>query len=188
MEPLAYSMRPKNFDEIVGQSHLIGKNGAIRRLVKNNKLPSIILYGKPGIGKTTIANVIVSELGLPSSTFNASSDNKASLMKHIENAKISDKYVLIVDEILAVGDLELLLQLVPLLFESDLLLFKSTVLRLEPYDILSAHCGEHGKDDNTSYQREQLSPARSDSVLSASFFDSLSQLFIVPLDFLCIKL
>ena len=99
MEPLAYSMRPKNFDEIVGQSHLIGKNGAIRRLVKNNKLPSIILYGKPGIGKTTIANVIVSELGLPSSTFNASSDNKASLMKHIENAKISDKYVLIVDEI-----------------------------------------------------------------------------------------
>ena len=99
MEPLAYLMRPNSFDDIVGQTHLVGKNGVIRRLVENKKLPSIILYGKPGIGKTTIASVICKELDIPSSTFNASSDNKASLVEHIKNAKISDKYILIVDEI-----------------------------------------------------------------------------------------
>ena len=99
MEPLAYSMRPKTFDEIVGQQHLVGQFGTIRRLVKNKKLPSIILYGKPGIGKTTIASVICNEMDLPYSPFNASSDNKASLVNHINNAKLSDKYILIVDEI-----------------------------------------------------------------------------------------
>ena len=99
MEPLAYSMRPNTFEEIVGQSHLVGPKGAIRKLVKNNHIPSIILYGKPGIGKTTIANVIVKESSIPYSTFNASSDNKATLIKLIDLAKLSDKFILIVDEI-----------------------------------------------------------------------------------------
>ena len=99
MEPLAYSLRPKTFDDIVGQTKLVGKNGAIRKLVKSGNIPSMILYGRPGIGKTTIATVICAESNIPYTTFNASSDNKATLMEAIKLAKISDKFILIVDEI-----------------------------------------------------------------------------------------
>ena len=52
--PLAYDLRPKSIDDIIGQDHLVGKNGVIRKLLKNNHLPSLILYGNPGIGKTKI--------------------------------------------------------------------------------------------------------------------------------------
>ena len=99
MEPLAYLMRPSTFDEIAGQQHLIGSNGVIRRITKNNKLTSMILYGKPGIGKTTIASVICNEASIPYSTFNASSDNKASLTKLIQEASKYEKYILVIDEI-----------------------------------------------------------------------------------------
>ena len=99
MEPLAYSMRPNTFDEIAGQKHLIGQNGVIRRITKNNKLSSMILYGKPGIGKTTIASVICNEASIPSSTFNASSDNKAALTSLIKIANTYEKYILVIDEI-----------------------------------------------------------------------------------------
>ncbi len=99
MEPLAYQMRPMTFDDIVGQKHLVGSNGVIRRLVKNKRISSMILYGKPGIGKTTISTVICNELSYPSATFNASSDNKATLMSLISLSKISEKFILVVDEI-----------------------------------------------------------------------------------------
>ncbi|NLD26270.1 MAG: AAA family ATPase, partial [Acholeplasmataceae bacterium] len=72
MEPLAYRMRPQSLDEIVGQKHLVGENGTIRKMLIKKQLPSIILYGAPGIGKTTIASVISRELQIPSFTFNAS--------------------------------------------------------------------------------------------------------------------
>ena len=55
MEPLAYRMRPQTIDDIVGQDHLVGPNGPIRQMVKNKKIPSLILYGNPGIGKTTFS-------------------------------------------------------------------------------------------------------------------------------------
>ena len=64
MEPLALKLRPKCLDEVIGQTHLIGNNKVLTNLVKNKKLFSMILYGKPGIGKTSIANAIVQELGL----------------------------------------------------------------------------------------------------------------------------
>ena len=99
MEPLAYLMRPTCFDDIAGQKHLVGENGVIRRLCKNNKLNSMILYGKPGIGKTTIASVICNETNIPSSTFNASSDNKAALTNLIKIANTYEKYILVIDEI-----------------------------------------------------------------------------------------
>ncbi|MDD3123920.1 MAG: AAA family ATPase, partial [Candidatus Izemoplasmatales bacterium] len=74
MEPLAYKLRPVSLEEIVGQDHLVGKNGVITRMLKNNNLPSIILYGSPGIGKTTIALAICNYLNVPSYSFNASTD------------------------------------------------------------------------------------------------------------------
>lgn len=99
MEPLAFRLRPSTFDEIVGQKHLVGPNGVIRKLSRSEKLPSIILYGKPGIGKTTIATVICKESNINYEFFNASTDNKAKLQEIIKIAKMYDKYILIIDEI-----------------------------------------------------------------------------------------
>ena len=96
MEPLAYALRPKTIDEIVGQSHLVGPNGAIRKMINNGHITSMILFGNPGIGKTTLANVIVRTLDKSSDTYNASSDNKEKLKKIIEKDK---KDIIIVDEI-----------------------------------------------------------------------------------------
>lgn len=98
MEPLAYKLRPTKLDDIVGQTHLVGKNGVIRRLVNNKRLQSIILYGAPGIGKTTIATVIANELGWPCASFNASTDNKATLKTLIDKAN-GYQSILIIDEI-----------------------------------------------------------------------------------------
>ena len=98
MEPLAYKLRPTKLDDIVGQTHLVGKNGVIRRLVNNKRLQSIILYGAPGIGKTTIATVIANELGWPCASFNASTDNKATLKALIDKAN-GYQSILIIDEI-----------------------------------------------------------------------------------------
>ncbi len=97
MNPLAYELRPKTIDDVIGQEHLVGKNGVIRKLLNNNKLPSMILYGHPGIGKTTIALCIVNTLNKPYFTFNASTDNKATLKKICDYN--NENTVLIVDEI-----------------------------------------------------------------------------------------
>lgn len=99
MEPLAYKMRPTNLDEIFGQKHLVGQNGVIRRMLKNDKIVSMILYGKPGIGKTTLASVIAKTLNNEYGTFNASTDNKATLRATIEKAENEQRFILIVDEI-----------------------------------------------------------------------------------------
>ncbi len=69
--PLADRMRPKSFDEIAGQSHLIGSNGILRRLVENNRIPNMIFYGPPGVGKTTVANIIASVSGMQLYKLNA---------------------------------------------------------------------------------------------------------------------
>ena len=96
MNPLAYELRPKTINDIVGQNHLVGPNGAIRRMINNNKIPSLILFGDPGIGKTTLAKVIVNSLNSKSDTFNASSDNKEKLKTLIEKDNVE---ILIIDEI-----------------------------------------------------------------------------------------
>ena len=69
--PLADRMRPQNFDEIVGQTHLVGKDGIIRKLIENHRIPNMIFYGPPGTGKTTVANIIASLSGMQLYKLNA---------------------------------------------------------------------------------------------------------------------
>lgn len=70
-KPLADRMRPTCFDEIAGQSHLVGKNGILRRLAENNRIPNMIFFGPPGTGKTTVANIIAEMSGMQLYRLNA---------------------------------------------------------------------------------------------------------------------
>ncbi len=99
MKPLAYRVRPKTFDDIVGQDHLVGPKGVIRKMIESNQLFSMILYGPAGCGKTSIAEVISSYYTLNSYSFNASCDNKAKLKEIADAAKLYDNIILIIDEI-----------------------------------------------------------------------------------------
>lgn len=99
MEPLALKLRPKCLKEVIGQTHIIGKDKVLTNLVKNKKLFSMILYGKPGIGKTSIATAIVEELGLKYRMLNATINNKKDFDIVIEEAKMYGELVVIMDEI-----------------------------------------------------------------------------------------
>lgn len=98
-KPLALKLAPKSLKEVYGQSHLIGKDRVLTNMVKNKKIFSMILYGRPGIGKTSIANAIVNELGLRCRFLNATINNKKDLDIVIEEAKMYDGIILIMDEI-----------------------------------------------------------------------------------------
>ena len=99
MEPLAIKLRPKCLKDIIGQNHIIGKDKVLTNLVKNKKLFSMILYGKPGIGKTSIATAIVEELGLKYRMLNATVNNKKDFDIVVEEAKMYGELVVIMDEI-----------------------------------------------------------------------------------------
>ncbi len=99
MQPLAHKLRPKTIDEVIGQKHLLGPNGVIRKMLQNKKIPSLILYGESGVGKTTLALIISKDLNLPYFTFNASSENKATLMSIVANTENNQRIILIIDEI-----------------------------------------------------------------------------------------
>ena len=98
-ELLAIKLRPNKINDIVGQQHLVGENKIIYNLVKNKKLFSMILYGNPGIGKTSIALAIVNELGLKHRVLNAVINNKKDFDVVIEEAKMYNGMVLVLDEI-----------------------------------------------------------------------------------------
>lgn len=98
-EPLAIKLRPQTLNDVVGQTHLIGENKILSNIVKNKHLFSMIFYGKPGIGKTTIANALVHELGLKYRSLNAVINNKKDFDIVVEEAKMYGNIVLIMDEI-----------------------------------------------------------------------------------------
>ena len=97
--PLAYDLRPKTFDDVIGQDKLVGKNGIIRLMVEQDKLSSLILFGPPGCGKTTIARIIKDKYNFDSYSFNASTDSKSILKEIADSVKLYKKAYVIIDEI-----------------------------------------------------------------------------------------
>ena len=99
MKVLADFLRPKKLDDVIGQDHLIGPGKILTNLVKNKKIFSMIFYGKPGIGKTSIAYAISSELGFRTKFLNATINKKEDFDIAIEEAKFYGEVILVVDEI-----------------------------------------------------------------------------------------
>ncbi|MBR2677958.1 MAG: replication-associated recombination protein A [Bacilli bacterium] len=98
-KPLALKLAPESLKDVLGQEHLIGKGKILTNLVKNKKLFSMILYGPPGIGKTSIANALVHDLDVRYRMLNATINTKKDLDIVIEEAKMYGEIVLIMDEI-----------------------------------------------------------------------------------------
>ena len=88
-EPLAERIRPKNLDDYISQQHLVGKNGALTQHIKRGVIPSLILWGPPGIGKTTLANIIAQESKRPFYTLSAISSGVKDVRDVIAKAKQS---------------------------------------------------------------------------------------------------
>ena len=99
MTPLAQRIRPQTLDELVGQQHLAGKGSILRTAIEQGHIPSMILWGPPGTGKTTIANIIAHMLDLPFFTLSAISSGVKDVREVIEKAKSKNNCILFIDEI-----------------------------------------------------------------------------------------
>lgn len=98
-KPLAYRLRPESLDDIIGQQHLVGEKGIIRKCLEKGTIFSSIFFGPPGIGKTTLAEVIAKELHKPCRRFNAVTGNKKDLDAIFVEADLSGQLILICDEV-----------------------------------------------------------------------------------------
>ena len=97
--PLAERMRPTRLSDLVGQDHLVGESGVLRRAIKSGQVPSMILWGPPGTGKTTIANIIANEVKRPFHTLSAISAGVKEVREVIQLAGRGNKAILFIDEI-----------------------------------------------------------------------------------------
>ncbi|MBP6025609.1 replication-associated recombination protein A [Ferruginibacter sp.] len=97
--PLAERLRPNTLDDLVGQQHLTGKGSILRKAIEQGKVPSMILWGPPGVGKTTIANIIANTLQVPFYTLSAISSGVKEVREVIDLAKKQQNVILFIDEI-----------------------------------------------------------------------------------------
>lgn len=98
-EPLAYKMRPKHIDEIAGQKHILGQDTPLYKMIDKGHVPSMLLYGPPGVGKTSIANAIAGSSKLPFFALNATHAGKKDIEQVVMDARMSGKVILFLDEI-----------------------------------------------------------------------------------------
>lgn len=97
--PLAEELRPRTLDEYIGQKHLVGENAIIRKSLENGVLPSIIFWGPPGVGKTTLAYIIANTLNRPFHSLSAVQSGVKDVRSVLDNAKYENNPVLFIDEI-----------------------------------------------------------------------------------------
>lgn len=98
-KPLAEILRPQSLDEYIGQKHLVGEGAILRRAIESGDIPSLILWGPPGVGKTTLANIIANTLSLPFFALSAINSGVKEVREVIEQAKQCNNALLFVDEI-----------------------------------------------------------------------------------------
>lgn len=108
MKPLAERLRPQKLDDYIGQKHLVGEGAVIRRMIEQKRISSFILWGPPGVGKTTLANIIAKTLDVPFYTLSAVTSGVKDVREVIEKAKSSNFFsgmrggvspILFIDEI-----------------------------------------------------------------------------------------
>ena len=98
-KPLAERIRPQTLEDLIGQEHLVGDNGVLRRAIRAGSVPSMILWGPPGVGKTTIANIIANTVKAPFYTLSAISSGVKEVREVIQRAKFQSNTILFIDEI-----------------------------------------------------------------------------------------
>lgn len=97
--PLAYRLRPQSLSDVLGQAHLLNPKGVITRCAQSQRLFSMIFYGPPGSGKTTVASILANAAQMPLKTFNAVTGNKKDLDEIFSEARLAGQLVLVVDEV-----------------------------------------------------------------------------------------